>query len=351
MMNKMTENNTALDLAERLLGNRPESPIWAFDDLMARPAQTELSLLEPYLPKVGLGVIAGAPDCGKSLFARQLALAVAAGLDEFCGLRLRPTHSAAIYVSTEDTIDDAQFVIEQQSVGLGVRHASPGFRYFDAAGAASETILRQLSESLSAQPADVIVIDGWGDVFGGKDGNSNMEVRRALGPFYALCSLHRCLIVFIHHVNKSAYDLPPKQGQLQGAGALAQKARVVLMLQREQDDARTLTATKGNRMSDEEKRRRLRLRLDPSTLLFSGHGFEPVREQNTTEYGAIDWDVIYGPHAKLRTAQLIDRLHEEYGMSKATAERRMKEELVTLERGVYGRRTEHEDYLDPYEPD
>ena len=106
---------------------------------------------------------------------------------------------------------------------------------------------------------------------------------------------------------------------------------------------------KGNAMRDEFKRKAYRIKLDAEHLIFYPVGFEGAKKVQPTEYD-IDWDLIFGSYPKLTTAQLIDRLNIEYGMSRATATRHMESDLVRLERGVYGRRA-HESDLDPYEPD
>jgi hypothetical protein len=295
-----------------------------------------------------MGLIAGAPDCGKSLFSRQLALAVASGAAEFCGLPLHGQHKRAIYVSTEDTIDSAQAILETQACAMGIREQSPGLRYLDAAGVAPESILKVLTKAVREAPVDLIVIDGWGDIFAGKDGNSNMEVRKVLHPYYAFCAHHECFILFVHHINKSAYDQRPRQGHVQGAAALTQKSRVALALQKESDGTRVLTVTKGNLIAEKHKQKELRLRLDPDTLLLHPIGFSDIKERKPDE--EIDWDVIFGPHHRLTIAQLVDRAHEEYGVSRATVERWAREQLQRLDRGVYGRRAT-EEYMDPYDPD
>src|SRR5579872_7069211 len=68
-------------------------------DLLKLDSSENRYLLSPFIPRVGTGVLAGAPDCGKSQFARQLCLSVSTGINHFLDYGLTAIHKRALYIA------------------------------------------------------------------------------------------------------------------------------------------------------------------------------------------------------------------------------------------------------------
>src|SRR4051812_13815806 len=90
---------------------------YLFGELLDANIPAKEYLLKPYLQRVGLGVVAGRPDSGKSMLCRELAMRIAGGASQFISHELNPVHRRAIYITTEDPIEDTKFVLERQYQG------------------------------------------------------------------------------------------------------------------------------------------------------------------------------------------------------------------------------------------
>ena len=152
------------------------------------------SLLEPLLPKSGLVCLAGSSDTGKSAFLRQLSMSVSAGLKTFLGMKLNVEHHSAIYVSTEDDETANAYLIVRQNNDLNMDPASlRGLRFlFD-----SEDVVAELDQRLTVQPADLVVVDCFSDLYTGSMNEGN-QVRQFLMQYLHLVTKHRCLIIFLY---------------------------------------------------------------------------------------------------------------------------------------------------------
>ena len=74
-------------------------------------------------------------------------------------------------------------------------------------------LLQQLEERLTAQSADLIIIDCFADLYYGNINESN-QVRTFLQQYLQLAERHQCLVLFLHHCGKRTEDLPPFQAPL-----------------------------------------------------------------------------------------------------------------------------------------
>src|SRR5690606_15196827 len=87
--------------------------------MASKPVVEIQYLLEPFLPIGATALIAGKPDTGKSLFARQLATEIAQNSSTFLGFKLNPVYKRALYISTEDGEQSVQVITSKQHEGLG----------------------------------------------------------------------------------------------------------------------------------------------------------------------------------------------------------------------------------------
>ena len=73
---------------------------------------SDMTLLEPILPRSGVVALVGSSDSGKSTLLRGLAMAIVRGDEEYIGFKLNARYHHAMYISTED---------DQQSLGSLMR--------------------------------------------------------------------------------------------------------------------------------------------------------------------------------------------------------------------------------------
>lgn len=223
-------------------------------ELIERGVESLPTLVEPIFQQVGIGCLAGSSDTGKSSLLRQLAMAVASGKRTFLDFPLRTRHQSAIYVSTEDEQSGTSFMLNRQSKdGLGTPQPPSrfaGLRFiFD-----TEELLPLLDAELTAQPADLVVIDAFSDLYG-KSLNESNQVRAFLNEYSQLAQRHECLILFLHHTGKRTDDEQPGKHQLLGSQGFEAKMRVVAMLVKDPSDPerRHLCVVKGNYLPHEVK--------------------------------------------------------------------------------------------------
>lgn len=179
----------------------PDKVVFNAVELMAMGNLEPQYLMSPIFPQKGTAVLAGKPDTGKSQFARQLCIHVAFGLKSFIDFELNPIHNRSIYVATEDNADNTRYLMNRQMNGLG-QTVKENLRFIFADTMEQEEILKSLDEELTIAPADLVVVDSFGDIFKGGDSNNNMAMRNTVKTFDKIAKKHNCLILFVHHINK-----------------------------------------------------------------------------------------------------------------------------------------------------
>ena len=135
-----------------------------------------------------------------------------------------------------------------------------------------EEILKELDKQLTEAPADLVVVDSFGDIFKGGDTNNNMAMRNTVKIFDKIAKNHNCLILFVHHINKGAYRQAPGQEHIQGGAGLMQKVRLGIQLSEGEDNTRYFTVVKGNYCPKEYKQNSIVLGFSEETFLFSNTG-------------------------------------------------------------------------------
>jgi len=125
----------------------------------------------------------------------------------------------------------------------------------------------RIKKFLEENPADLIVLDAFGDVFGGEINTSN-SVRQFLNNYNDIIRKHRCSILFVHHVCKGNKKKKSEKDQLLGSTGIEGKMRNVIMLSIV-NDQHQLKIVKGNYVNREDKKIPLYLNFDDKTLTFS----------------------------------------------------------------------------------
>jgi hypothetical protein len=206
-------------------------------------------LVQDLIPRC-LFVLAGSSDTGKSTFFRNLAIAISLRASTFLGFPLNVRYGRVIYVSTEDDYAAMAHLLHKQ---LGERFEAEKLNnlhfIFD-----TENLNEKLSSVLTTHPADLVIIDAFGDVFRG-DMNSSNQVRSYLQQFSQLSQKFEVPIGILHHVGKRTEVLMPSKSNLLGSQGIEAKARVVLELRRDLQvlSHRHLCIVKGNYIADENK--------------------------------------------------------------------------------------------------
>ncbi len=250
----------------------PEKVFYNAVELMALEDFSDY-LVSPIFPQVGTAVLVGRPDCGKSQLARQLCIQVALGEKTFLDFELIPVHNRSIYVATEDSLEATKGAVKKQFNGLG-KEAVENIQFMIADTMDQEEIIKRIDKELKLRPADLVVIDSFGDIFKGNDSNNNMAMRNTVKLFDKIAKEHRCLILFVHHINKSGYKVSPSQEHIQGGGGLTQKVRLAIQLSDAPGDQRYFSVVKGNYSSKRLKEDSFILDFDEDTLLFSNTGLK-----------------------------------------------------------------------------
>jgi len=224
--------------------------------LFESPIPENPMLWEHFLPKIGIAILAGGSDCGKSSLMRQLSNAILFEETEFLGLRLDANHKSVLYVSSEDTEDDIIRIMKREHL-----EGRNGDRYYNIHYIFDiEKIEERIEELLRICPVDCVILDSLNDFIKG-DANNAFYVRRFLEKIRIMVMKYKCLFVIIHHYRKSASDMNPTKNDVLGSQSIEAKARVVISMEKDRNDSkdRILRITKGNYVSDELKGKVLKL--------------------------------------------------------------------------------------------
>ena len=231
---------------------------------------TEIPMVfDGLIPMVGIWMLIGASDTGKSMILRQMGICTAAK-KAFLNHAYNGKYGKVIIVSSEDDEFAISYLLNKQNTTLGITETeAANIRYiFD-----TSDLLPTLEKALIEQPVDLIIIDALGDIFNGKDLNQNNQVRAFLNEYSQLAGKYKCSIGFLHHTGKRTEDLAPSKNNSIGSQGIEAKARLVieLRLDKENTDLRHLCIVKGNYLPAEAKTSSYVLKMDEN-LCFSDTG-------------------------------------------------------------------------------
>lgn len=199
-------------------------------------------LVEPFLHRVGLACLAGSSDTGKSSLLRQLAIDIVTGSPNFLGFPILATHNSVIFVPTEDDQNASAYLLKKQTQGFHAEQLKNLRFLFD-----TDNLLSELDARLTAQPADLVVIDCFADAYAG-DLKDTQKIRTYLHPFQKLAEKHQCLFLFLHHTGKRTEGFEPNKNNLLSGQGFEAKMRLVIELRADvmRADIRHLCIVKGN---------------------------------------------------------------------------------------------------------
>jgi RecA-family ATPase len=311
---------------EKEISETNSSQIITGDELLTMDIDDYPTLLDPIFPKVGLIALAGSSDTGKSSFLRQFAIHVASGMDNFLGFTLDKKHNSAIVFSTEDDKTAISYLLNKQNRKMNFPpEAFNNLRYvFEAMDPVAE-----LDRELKKNPADVVIIDTFTDIYRGEM-NATNRIRCFLNDYSQLAQQHETLFIFLHHTGKGKDKLEPSKHNLLGSQGFEAKMRLVMELRKDQfnPDYRHLCVVKGNYLAEEFKNESFLLEFDKHMLFQNRH--ERVPFENLVQYESSERKNNKEENLT-KTKELLEQgfnqsqIAEELGVNKGTVSRYMKE--------------------------
>lgn len=223
-------------------------------ELFKIEAQEQEFLWGTFIPAGSISLLSGPSDCGKTMLARQLCIAIAKGDEQLLSLPLNPKYKKAIYVSTEDSKSDWVFKMnkiqlteeDKEKIGENMLVVTE-----------YDSLVQILESELKHNAVDLIVIDVLPDVCTG-DLNSTAVIRAFLKPYKKLTTDYGCSIVFIHHLSKKGESSgSPNKQNILGAMGIEGSMRSVLELRKDPSDGsiKQISITKGNYVSEVDKKK------------------------------------------------------------------------------------------------
>ncbi|HVX49245.1 MAG TPA: AAA family ATPase, partial [Chitinophagaceae bacterium] len=252
-----------------------------FDDYKTTFTATELLTLKltaipclfgNIIPSSGIWTMVGSSDTGKSMLLRQLAIATAKG-QPFLNWPNYAQHKKVIFISTEDDATSTSYLLGRQTQDTG---GMDNIRFFFETTDIPEYLVAQLN----AQPADLVIIDAWSDVFG-KDLKDSALIRKTLNVYKAIAAKYLCSIGFLHHTGKRTERLEPSKNNILSGQGFEAAMRLVIELRADAvtNSLRHLCVVKGNYLGDEFKRSSYVLHFNADNFLFSDTGERTPFEQ------------------------------------------------------------------------
>lgn len=236
--------------------------------LFESPVQDYPMLWGHYFPKIGIALLAGSSDCGKSSLMRQLSGAIVFGESKFLGLRLDTIHKSVVYVCSEDTDEDIKRIMKREHLE---KRSADGYCHIHFIFDIDRTI-EKIEELLKICPVDCVILDSLNDFIRG-DGNNAFFVRQFMEKIRILAMKYKCLFVLIHHYRKSAPDTNASKNDVLGSQSIEAKARAVISMEKSGgcSKERILRITKGNYVHDDLKEKVLKIVPDEK-FVFSSTG-------------------------------------------------------------------------------
>lgn len=233
-------------------------------------------LIDRIIPKVGIWALVGSSDAGKSMCLRQMAISIATQHD-FLEWNIFAEHRKAIFVSSEDDENSTSYLLKKQAPENSQNLENIRF-YFD-----SENIPEILERELTSEPADLIIIDAWGDIFG-QNLNDSALIRQTLNIYKRIADKHQCSIGFLHHTGKRTEKLAPSKNNILSGQGFEAKMRLVIELRSDNLDQnrKHFCIVKGNYLPKEYKDRSFVLNFNPETFSFTNTGERVIFEDLAT---------------------------------------------------------------------
>jgi len=264
--------------------NKPTIYKYTGLELLEKDVKELQTLISPILLSHGLAALVGTSDVGKSALARLICLYTVNECEEFLGFKMNPVHKKALYVSTEDDAEAMAYLIKKQVDGLC--HDYDLYKNVSFLFDVDEQLIKTIDKELTKNPADLVVIDTFTDLFTGQLNQANV-VRSFLNDFSRLVNKHKCLFLFLHHTGKRTESLEPHKDHVIGSQGFVAKIRLVMELRRDWYDhsLRHLCIVKGNYLEEGYKHDSFVLRMDENMLFHNTGDRVPFEDLKKPENG------------------------------------------------------------------
>jgi hypothetical protein len=171
---------------------KPKLELTSLADLLAEPDDAIEWLVDERIPGGSLVLLAGKPKAGKSVLARCLAYAVAAG-EPWLG------HHVVMGPVWLLAFEDKRSEVRAHFRRLGATGTEP---LFVLVGQAPERCMALLQERATQEKPVLIIIDTLQRLIEAKDMSDYAEVTTKLSPVLKLCRDTGAACVLVHHANK-----------------------------------------------------------------------------------------------------------------------------------------------------
>lgn len=278
-------------------------------------------LIDPIFHRVGLAALIGSSDTGKSSLLRHLCVSVVSG-KPFLNWEVSPIHNRAYYVSTEDDKMAISFLLKKQNndYGLTPDQLENLVYIFE-----TDNLINRLEKELSENPADLVIIDAFADVFTGQLYETN-RVRAFLNDYSQLAQRHGCLVVFLHHTNKRSDNLEPSKHNALGSQGFEAKMRLMIELKSSNQSVnqKHFCIVKGNYLSHKFKTHSFDLQFTDN-LTFNN--LETRTHYDLLSQKSETREVIESEYRDIKELQDVGRSYDEIslelGISKSSVSRRV----------------------------
>lgn len=279
-------------------------------------------LIPPLFHRVGLALLIGSSDIGKSTILRQLCICIVTGL-AFLGMDVKSIFKHALYVSSEDDEMNTSYLLKRQNNEFKLKPDDlKGLRFIFE----TDQLLERIEKELMIQRYDVIVIDALTDLINADLYKAN-DVRFFLNQYSQLAKKYECLIIFLHHTKKNAENLAPSKNNSLGSQAIEAKSRLVLEFKANLNNPtiRHLCPVKGNYIPQELKRSSIDM-MFTDNLTFQSLGTNtPFDKINTNEVNLTKLETEYNEIISLKEQGLNYReIGLKFGVSHGTIINKIK---------------------------
>ena len=253
---------------EVVIQNQQERKVrYTGDELLTLNISQYNDILEDLIPAEEISVLAGPGGVGKSGFYLHMSINIVLGISEFIGRQLKPKFNFVLIIATEDNEKRLASRIKKIHKKISPEGKSIENLIIITTG---EDLNKSISQELEKKSFDLVVIDALTDILD-SDQNSPTDVRQFYNNFETLIREFHTAFLFVTHVNKSPYS--SGRNRILGSTAIVDRARSVLMMEKDKTGVRTIKIEKSNNISDDKLGKPIKIRLDPENLTFS---LEPV---------------------------------------------------------------------------
>lgn len=226
--------------------------LYTFQELINMPENEDDWLVEDLVPRGSNVGLVGRSETCKSTLLRQLALSINLGFDDFLGYKLDVKSGNVLYINTEESARSVRRKLDLQLRSLlGTEYnvdSLPGetYVYFE-----NNDIIEFIQAKLEEIEVDLIIIDGFADIFPG-DINTSNSVKSFLADYSKVANTYDLSVIFMHHFGKGSNTIA--RDRILGSTAFEQSLRSVLAMERKSDHF-NLHVLKNNDISYDRKQK------------------------------------------------------------------------------------------------